>query len=148
MTPYYECEHLVTFEDTNLVGNVYFAKYLSWQGECRERFLADHAPGVIAMLSADLVLVTLSCSCQFLSELRALDRVSIRMSLRNVTSNTVAMTFEYYLVGAGPARLVARGDQAIACMRRAGSGLVPLDIPDELGAALERYGAERSARVG
>ena len=25
-------EHVVTFDETNLVGNVYFAHYLHWQG--------------------------------------------------------------------------------------------------------------------
>ena len=33
---------LSTFDETNLVGNVYFAHYLHWQGHCRESFLADH----------------------------------------------------------------------------------------------------------
>ena len=139
MRRYYECEHLVTFEETNLVGNVYFARYLSWQGECRERFLADQAPGVIASLAGDLALVTLSCSCEFLSEVYALDRLSIRMSLGHVSFNTISMDFEYYRLGSGPAQLVARGQQSVACMRRDPGGLRPVAVPDELAAALVSY---------
>lgn len=51
----YTIQHLVTFDETNLVGNVYFAHYLRWQGHCRERFLADHAPGVLAAFSRQTV---------------------------------------------------------------------------------------------
>ena len=48
MEPYYEYRHLVGFEETNLVGNVYYVNYLRWQGRCREMFLLEHAPDVLA----------------------------------------------------------------------------------------------------
>ncbi len=54
---YYEYRHLVGFEETNLVGNVYYVNYLRWQGRCREMFLRDRAPDVLADIRADL-----SCS--------------------------------------------------------------------------------------
>ncbi|MBO2455775.1 acyl-CoA thioesterase [Actinomadura barringtoniae] len=130
---------MVTFAETNLVGNVYFAHYVTWQGACRERFLAEHAPGVVARLATDLALVTVSCSCDYLSELYALDRVSIRMSLRATAGNRVAMDFSYYRVGNGPAQLVARGTQEIACMTREGGRLVPVPVPEELEQALAAY---------
>jgi len=38
---WFEYRHLVTFGDTNLAGSVYFAKYFAWQGECREKLLAQ-----------------------------------------------------------------------------------------------------------
>src|SRR4029079_452128 len=50
----YEYRHVVTFEDTNLLGNVYYVNYLSWQGRCRELFLRDHAPSILAQLREDL----------------------------------------------------------------------------------------------
>ena len=48
MKPFFSYEHVVTFAETNLVGNVYFAHYVGWQGACREHFLAAHAPEVAA----------------------------------------------------------------------------------------------------
>ncbi len=139
MRPYFDFAHLVTFADTNLVGNVYFANYLAWQGECRERFLAEYAPEVVARLADDLALVTVSCSCEYFSELYALDVVSVRMSLRSIEFNRVAMDFGYYRVNAGPAQLVARGEQTVACMVRQGGELVPVEVPQELRRALESY---------
>ncbi|GAA2371101.1 acyl-CoA thioesterase [Nonomuraea africana] len=139
MRPYYAYEHLVTFADTNLVGNVYFAKHLTWQGECRERFLAEHTPEILAQLGDDLAMVTLACSCDYFGELYAFDRVSIRMTLSGLDHNRVTMDFAYYRVNIDPAQLVARGSQTIACMLRTDRGLAPVAVPGQLRRALERY---------
>ncbi|GAA3119762.1 acyl-CoA thioesterase [Planomonospora alba] len=139
MRPYFAYEHLVTFADTNLVGNVYFANYLAWQGACRERFLAAHAPGVLRDLAGDLALVTVSCSCEFFAELTAFDTVSIRMSLRDIDVNRIVMDFDYFRLNSGPGQLVARGTQTVACMKRTGDELVSVDVPPELYHALAAY---------
>src|SRR5688572_14773973 len=73
--------HLVSFEETNLVGNVYFARFVSWQGRCREFFLHEYAPEILADLAGDFRLITLNVSCEYFVELRALDQLEIRMSL-------------------------------------------------------------------
>ena len=59
----FEFRHTVGFEETNLVGNVYYTHYLDWQGRCREMFLRDHAPAVMDELSRGLSLATVRCSC-------------------------------------------------------------------------------------
>ncbi|MEV3988936.1 thioesterase family protein [Streptomyces sp. NPDC049837] len=142
-TPTYTYEHLVTLEETNLVGNVYFTNYLRWQGHCRERFLAERAPGVLRALSGELALVTVDCHCAYFSELYAMDRVGIRMSLTASGDHQVSMGFDYYRTNAPVPQLVARGGQTVACMRRTEQGMRPVPVPDELRAALAPY---RSAR--
>ena len=72
----YEYRHLVGFEETNLVGNVYYVNHLRWQGRCREMFLRDHAPEILAELARDLALATVRCSCDYLAELEAFDEVA------------------------------------------------------------------------
>ncbi|MFE3450357.1 acyl-CoA thioesterase [Nonomuraea sp. NPDC059194] len=139
MKRHFAYEHLVTFADTNLVGNVYFANYLMWQGACRERFLAAHAPGVVQRLAVDLALVTVSCSCEYFAELVAFDQVSVRMSLRSIEFNRIAMAFDYFRLNSGPGQLVARGAQTVACMKRVDGELVSVDVPHELFQALEAY---------
>jgi enediyne biosynthesis thioesterase len=139
MQSYFEYRHFVTFADTNMVGNVYFASYLLWQGACRERFLAEHAPGVIDRLAADFVLATVSCSCDYFSELFATDEVAVRMSLADVTDHRISMNFDYFRANRGPAQLVARGAQTVACMVRTGDQLSPAGLPADLAAALNRY---------
>jgi enediyne biosynthesis thioesterase len=131
----YEYEHTVGFEDTNLVGNVYFARYVSWQGRCRELFLRDHAPAVLDELACDLRLVTTHVSCDYYAELRALDRVVVRMTLERITQGRVAMRFKY-LRGE---ELVAQGRQEIACLRAVDGAYMPIPVPQPLRAALAPY---------
>lgn len=140
----YEYSHTVGFEETNLVGNVYYANYVRWQGRCRELFLRDHAPSVLAELSDGLALVTTRVGCEFLSELFALDEVVIRMSLGPLAQNRVTMLFEYWRRTTSGDELVARGEQQIACMRRNGTALGPAPIPPALRDALRPYALSTS----
>jgi enediyne core biosynthesis thioesterase len=136
----YEYRHVVGFEETNLVGNVYYTNHLRWQGRCREMFLRDYAPGILRRLAEDFALVTVRCSCEYLAELRALDEVAVRMRLASMEQNRIAMDFEYWRIEGGREQLVARGNHVVACMRReADGGVTPVPIPDELGAALRSY---------
>ncbi|HWS56261.1 MAG TPA: acyl-CoA thioesterase [Pyrinomonadaceae bacterium] len=138
----YEYRHVVGFEETNLVGNVYFANHVRWQGRCREMFLYEYAPEVLDSLSRDLALVTTRVSCEYLAELSALDELVIRMRLGSLAQNRITMGFEYWRRGAdGREELVARGEQQVACMRRAGERLVPVAVPERLRAALSEYAA-------
>jgi len=135
----YEYRHIVGFEETNLVGNVYYVHHVRWQGRVREMFLRDHAPDVLAELSRGLALVTTRVSCEYLAELAAFDEVIIRMRLASLGQNQITMRFEYWRAAAGKEDLVARGEQQVACMRRQGGGMTPAPLPDSLRAALRLY---------
>ncbi|WP_345626560.1 acyl-CoA thioesterase [Rugosimonospora acidiphila] len=148
MPEQYVYRHLVTFDETNLVGNVYFAHYLHWQGHCREHFLAEHAPAVLAELDDGLALVTVNCSADFYAESRAFDRVEVRMVLETLASNRIAMSFDYVRTREDGDELLARGTQTVACMRRGAYGLEPAPVPDELRQALARFGAATPAGEG
>lgn len=136
----YEYHHLVGFEETNLVGNVYYVNHLRWQGRCREMFLRDHAPEILAELSQGLALATVRCSCDYLAELEAFDQLIIRMRLGSVVQNRITLNFEYWRRNGGGEELVARGEQVIASMRREGGRTVPTPIPVPLREALKPYG--------
>ncbi|RKT54574.1 acyl-CoA thioesterase [Saccharothrix australiensis] len=143
MTRSYAYRHLITLDETNLAGNVYFAHYLRWQGHCRERFLAEHAPGVLGALANGFTLVTTTCDCQYLGELTAGDTVELRMTLTELDDNRVGMAFDYLRVNAPVPQLVARGGQSVACMSRGPEGLVPVPVPAELRNSLHPYSATR-----
>jgi enediyne biosynthesis thioesterase len=135
----YRYRHRVSFEETNLMGNVYFARFISWQGRCRELFLLDHAPGVLAELDGALRIVTLSTRCEYFAEVRALDKIEVGMSLTYQRQNRIGLAFEYRRLSASAETSVARGMQEIGCMRHTPGGLVPCPVPGELAAALDRF---------
>jgi enediyne biosynthesis thioesterase len=135
----YEYTHIVGFEETNLVGNVYYANYVLWQGRCREMFLYHHAPEVIDAIGDGLALVTVHVSCQYLSELFAFDQVVIAMQLKEIIQNRVTMGFEYWRHGPQERTLVATGEQQAACIRREAGVSMPTAIPLPLRNALEMF---------
>jgi enediyne core biosynthesis thioesterase len=136
---YYEYRHLIGFEETNLVGNVYYVNHLRWQGRCREMFLRDHAPSVLDDLANGLCLVTLHCSCDYLEELRALDEVIVRMRLAALNQSSFVMQFDYLRSSADGEHLIARGEQRIGCMRRNGVEMTATPVPPALAEALRPY---------
>ncbi len=136
---YYEFRHIVGFEETNLVGNVYYTHHLSWQGRCREMFLREHAPDVVGELSHGLCLATVRCSCEYLTELMAFDEVLVRMRLDTLLQNRMTLLFEYWRKKATGEELVARGEQQVACMKRDGDRLTPAPVPQSLREALKPY---------
>jgi len=137
----YEYRHIVCFEETNLVGNVYYVNHLSWQGRVREMFLREHAPEVLNELARGLSLATVRVSCEYLAELAAFDEVIIRMRLGSLTQSRMTLLFEYWRAGKSGEELVARGEQEVACLRRDGEKLIPTPVPKSLREALKPYGA-------
>ncbi len=149
MTHYYELRHRVGFEETNVVGNVYFSHYLRWQGHCREQFLVEQAPDVLAeIMHADLKLFTLNTHCEFFAEITAFDELSIRMRLNDLTQTQIEVVFEYIHLKDGLEVMVARGKQRIACMRGPDNkSTVPTRIPAQLRDALVSYSVDQAAKA-
>jgi enediyne biosynthesis thioesterase len=148
MNDYYEYRHVVGFEETNLVGNVYYVNYLRWQGRARELFLKERAPEVLAELRDDLKLFTLKVDCEFYAEITAFDEVSIRMRLLELGQTQLQFGFDYLRLDPGGGEtLVARGGQRVACMRGPNTRTEPARVPDALVRALEPY-TQQPARAG
>lgn len=140
MDGYFEYRHTVGFEETNLVGNVYYVNYLRWQGRCREMFLKQHATDVLADLQADLKLFTLKVDCEFYAEITAFDELAIRMRLLDLAHTQIEFGFDYIRLDPGGGETkVARGRQRVACMRGPNTHTVPTRIPESLARALEPY---------
>ena len=142
----YEYRHRVCLEETNIVGNVYFAHYVSWQGRCREMFLLDHVPELVRELGTAFNMATTRVSCLHYRELSAFDEVVIRMSAGSVSQSRLAMIFRYYLVlPDGKETLVAEGEQEVVCVRRCGNEIEPILLPESLRNAVSQFIARAAA---
>ncbi|MDI2128459.1 acyl-CoA thioesterase [Yinghuangia seranimata] len=135
----YEFRHIVTFEDTDLLGNVNFVNYLSWQGRARELFLRDFASGVVAGFGGGVRLLTVNCGCTFLKELTVFDEVVVRMRLTELGQTQMVMGFEYWRqLPSGGEELVATGEQRCACVQPDATGrMVPARVPQEMRQILD-----------
>lgn len=140
MENYFEYLHTVGFEETNIVGNVYYVNYLRWQGRCREMFLKERAPAVLAELRDDLKLFTLKVDCEFFVEITAFDELSIRMRLIDLAQTQLEFSFDYVRLDAEHGEtLIARGRQRVACMRGPNTATTPTRVPESLREALQPY---------
>ncbi|GCE15779.1 acyl-CoA thioesterase [Tengunoibacter tsumagoiensis] len=135
----YTYHHIVGFEETNLVGNVYYVNHLKWQGRCREMFLHDHAPAILAQLEQGLALVTIRCACDYFLELVAFDHITISMRLGAIAQNRITLLFDYLRTTPTGEELIARGEQQVGCMLRDGESMRPTPIPGVLYEALKQF---------
>jgi enediyne biosynthesis thioesterase len=140
--PSFSYRHTVLFEETNVVGNVYFTRHICWQGRCREMFLRQNAPDILGEIARDLRLVTLRVSCDYFQELNAFDEMEVQMSLAYIQQHKLGLNFSYLKVEDGPAAIAARGFQEIGCMRLTDRGLVPTSVPPSLAVALKPFQAK------
>jgi enediyne biosynthesis thioesterase len=131
--------HVVSFEETNVVGNVYFTRHIAWQGRCREMFLKQNAPDILNEIARDLRLVTLRVSCDYFEELNALDEIDIHMSLAYLRQHRIGLNFDIMKLRPAGANLAARGSQEIGCMRLREGTLAPVSPPASLAKALKPF---------
>lgn len=137
---------LITFESTNLVGNVYFAKFVSWQGACRELFLKEFAPSVLRMLTErEIVLHTTRVVCEFNDPIGTSinDEIAIEMTLSHLRGGRMTVQFAYFREGNRSSdserTRIATGEQSMCIKRLTPSGLVPVVFPAELLLALREF---------
>ena len=142
----YEYRHIVGFEDTNLVGNVYYTNHVRWQGKCREMFLREHAPEILTAFAEGFALATVNVSCEYLAELSAFDEIIIRMHLGALKQNRITMFFEYCRQGKEGEQLIARGEQEVACMQTEGAGVRADPVGQPLSQGCFRVGVVGSAQ--
>ncbi|MBI1803008.1 MAG: acyl-CoA thioesterase [Ignavibacteriae bacterium] len=128
----FEHRHIVTFEETNLLGNVYFTNFFLWQGECREMFLHEHVPEVLIELKDGISLATTRSNCEFFSEAFAFDEILVRLKLLELTQSRITMGFEYVRMNNDRSELIARGEQQVVCIRKNGHSVAVEELPPAL----------------
>lgn len=132
----FDMRHVVSFEETNLVGNVYYTNYFSWQGRCREMFLREHSPPTLAELQAgELRLVTAHASCDYVDEFNVFDEVVIKLSLNRFIAYGLSLNFDYVR----GQETLARGRQDIKFLRRQAGRWALAEVPDTLMKAARLY---------
>jgi enediyne biosynthesis thioesterase len=129
---YYEYRFVTSFEETNVVGNIYFANYAVWQGKCREMFLYEYCPDIIAEIKNGLHLITLDLSIQYIGQLFAFNKVVMKMYMEAQSVSRILMRFEYYLEKEGELTLVCKGHQATAAMREINGMMISTHFPESM----------------
>ena len=120
-------EKTVYLTDTNLFGNVYFARYFDWQGMAREAFFKQMVGDFSAFMRKGIKFVTIKASISYHHETVAFDEVIIKVRPENLKVTTVELVFTYINKKTGV--LVAEGRQKIGFVDRLAK-VIP--IPGEI----------------
>ncbi|MCE2928644.1 MAG: acyl-CoA thioesterase, partial [Candidatus Caenarcaniphilales bacterium] len=115
-----------TYQDTNSVGNVYFAMYLMWVGKTRELFFNHVIPGFDPKTS-DYLILTRSIDHKFQKEIKEFDEVTIELKI--IDYNRKFATLEHRILTAS-GELVGKGKQVLMFVDSKSYGLI--DLPQDL----------------
>ena len=89
----------VTFQDTNIVGNVYFLTFFRWQSECRDAWLRSAMPDVWDRLrTGDARLHVSNWSNRFEDAFGATigDRISVILQAQSQDQDSVLLSMEVF----------------------------------------------------
>jgi len=134
---FYDYRLTVSFAETNVVGNVYFANYFVWQGKCREQYLCDYAPQVLEDFKVGYGMITKNSSCDYHNESFAFQKILVQMSLDKLTRTGMSMLFDYYREEEDQRVLLAQGRQTALWVNPEHKVSM---MPKYLYEAIENYG--------
>ena len=135
----FEYRFPTTFEETNVVGNIYFANYAVWQGKCREMFIKEYCPDVLEAINDGLALITLDLSCKYFGQLFAFDDVVMRMNVEAFAQNRMVMNFLYYKEQDNQLELICQGSQGAASMRMIDGKMEAEPFPSSMIETIDIY---------
>jgi len=108
---YYEYRRIVTFDDTNSVGNVYFAKFFQWMGSCREVITAEHYPELVDDRKRGFGFATEFAHIDYKHECFLFDKILIKMSVSDLSRTRIEFSFDF--LNENKNTLLATGKQAV-----------------------------------
>jgi acyl-CoA thioesterase FadM len=122
-----------TYDDTNSVGNIYFANYIRWVGKARELFFNVCAPDFDLKKTRYYVL-TRSFTHNFRRETREFEPITVRIRVSSLNRKFVTLDHEIYGSVQG---LLGSGAQTLMFVDT--TNYRPLDIPGEMLRAFAPY---------
>ena len=131
---YYEYHHLVTFDDTNSVGNVYFARFFQWMGSCREVITAEHYPELVTDIKRGFGFATEFAHIDYAHECFLFDKILIKMKVTDLSRTRIEFTFDF--VDEKNNSIIASGKQAVIWVNPQHR---PSIMPDKLYDSIVEY---------
>lgn len=112
-----------TYDDTNSVGNIYFANYFRWVGKARELFFNACMPD-FDLTASDFLVLTKSFVHEFRKEMREFQPLLVRVRIGSYNRKFVTIQHEIH---GNAGEMVGRGEQTIMFVDTVRHR--PIDIP-------------------
>lgn len=115
-----------TYQDTNSVGNVYFAMYGLWVGKTREMFFSHTMPD-FDVNTSDFLILTKAFKHKYLREIREFEKVTIHLKIKGY--NRKFVTIEHRILNEDQ-QFVGKGEQELMFVDSKTYALI--DIPKKV----------------
>ena len=119
----------VIYGDTDQMGVVYYANYLSYFELARSEFLRAHGRSYREMEAEGLSLPVVEATCRYVAPARYEDLLAVGIEVPAVTR--VTLTFRYQVTREGESAVLCTGSTVHACLGRGGR---PARLPDWVAA--------------
>jgi acyl-CoA thioesterase FadM len=129
-----------SLEQSNLVGNIYFANYYAWQGQTRDRYLFSVVPEHFRGTGENGELLCLQTWVQHLREAMPFEKIGVSMALKQLKESMAVLYFEYFRVDPdGSRQKLAFGEQKAVWVNRDNDGRPhPAAFPKKVQQAFEQ----------
>lgn len=134
-----------TTENSNWIGNIYFANYSEWMSHVRDLYFHTLTPDSFRNSGRDGEWVCLSCSIDHLTEAMPFDTIRVTMDVGAIYQRGLDLIFDYYLLeNDGISRKLAHGTHRMAWVgRNSGDQPIALDLPQNVTEKLLQYALSR-----
>lgn len=125
--------HVVSYSETNSVGNVYFAQYAMWVGKARELFFNECLPD-FDIENTSFYILTRSFTHKYVRETREFNVAATKIRIKKYNRKFVTLEHAVY---DGDGHLLGEGEQSL--MFVASKDYALIDIPQEVYNAFVKY---------
>ncbi len=123
-----------TLEDSNLVGNVYYANYFTWQGRVRDIFIHSIAPEYMRGHGATGELLCVRSRVDYLRDAMPFDQILVTLSVRAISERGARLGLQYFreMPGGQREKLAVGAQDVIWAVRPASGGPASAPLPETL----------------
>ncbi|MCI5224621.1 MAG: hypothetical protein D3924_18625, partial [Candidatus Electrothrix sp. AR4] len=108
-------QFLTSLEDSNLVGNIYYAHYYSWQARVRDKYLFKLLPEIFKQNNG-IEFTCVHAEVSHLQEAMPFETIEVSMYLKELFEEGFTLYFEYYSVnGQDKKKKLAHGAHTAIC---------------------------------
>lgn len=139
---------LTSQEDSNVVGNIYFANYGAWQGRVTDRFFHGACPRLFENRGAEGELHRAETSICQLRDAVPFDEIRVRMRLDELFERGARLDYDFHRVeGARETKVAAGRGLVVWSNVRPGCAPVPVEWPQQalevMLARVDQWGQQR-----
>lgn len=134
----------IEFHETDMAGLVHFSNFFRYMEATEHAFFRSLGFSIFTTFPEAVGWPRVHASCDFRYPLRFEDTVEIHLLVREKREKSIVYSFTFRKLNGQPAREVARGTLAVACVKRDPSTghMTSVPIPKEIAERIEAAPAE------